>query len=94
MANGEVSEVKVNWTAVVAWTMTGLFTLLLTLVIFVFNSYAEKIDELVISNASLQLKVEGAVATLQTQNTSTSGQISDIKDDIKEIKSDIREIRK
>lgn len=94
MANGETSDIKINWLKVVAWTMTTSFTLLLALVIFVFQIYATKIDDLVKSNSSLELKVEGAVATLQAQNSGTSGEISNIKDDIKEIKIDIRELRK
>lgn len=94
MADNGTQSIKLNWTKIVAWGMTTLFTLLLALVMFLFKTYATKIDDLVISNASLQLEVKTAIAVLQTQNTSTASEVSDIKDDIKEIKTDIREIRK
>lgn len=88
MANGNGDTIKLDWSKIIAYVMTTCFALLLTLFLWVVRSYAEKIDTII-------TKVDGlgvAVAVLQTQNTSTSNEIADVKESIKEVKSDIKEI--
>jgi len=93
-SNGEIGGIKLNWTKIVAWVMTTMFTLLLALCVFLFKSYANKIDILVDKANLIELKLTDAATTLQIQNTSTAGEISDLKETDKRHDEEIRELRK
>ena len=88
MADNNGTQIKLNMTKIIAWTMSTMFTLLLTLVIFVSRSYIEKVDSM--DNKMTEIVV--AIGILQTQGTSTAKEISDIKESVKEVRTDVKEL--
>ena len=88
MADNNGTQIKLNMTKIIAWTMSTMFTLLLALVIFVSRSYIEKVDSM--DNKMTEIVV--AIGILQTQGTSTAKEISDIKESVKEVRTDVKEL--
>lgn len=88
MADNNGTQIKLNMTKIIAWTMSTMFTLLLALVIFVSQSYIEKVDSM--DNKMTEIVV--AIGILQTQGTSTAKEISDIKESVKEVRTDVKEL--
>ena len=88
MADDNGTVIKINWSKIVAWVASTLFALLLATCLFVFKLYAGKIDTI----EGQVNKLVTAVEVLQTQNTSTATQISDIKESVKEVRADVKEL--